>query len=198
MKSVVCLFMLLVSTYVRSADYPIELLGNWAMDPEYCPSMEITDKYMLMGTEQSCDIISMTKNKDGSYQIKEKCSSDGGTGIEKTRYSLNGKVLTRAFREYSHEYQRCGMQVAESIASALAQPDLTCVVNQGQAGVTTFSDAMLKNTARSIYDFDGYTFKVLRKFVVNQTQAYEGQLIGANGQIFEDKSFIMADEWMCQ
>ena len=190
-----CLF----SIHVAAVEYPAEIQGVWANAPEYCPQIEITKKYAIFGTEQTCEIIS-SKASNNKFLIKEKCSGEGGSSTS-TRTSLLAKeALSISFGQSSINHQRCGVDKNTSTAPGIDKVDakIVCKVNEGQAGVTTFLDIKLKKQGSSIRDFDGYEFKLEKKIKVEKSEVLEGALIRNDGSVAEKKSYAFAEEWTCK
>ena len=151
-----------------------------------------------MGTEQTCEVKSI-KNKNGKFQIKEICNSEGGSAAENTTYSLEGDTLIRSYRKFSDKYVRCGgSKPAASAPNSESTAVQTCSLVPGSAGVTTFLDDKLKKAGNSIRDFDEYVFKAEKKVKINKTDVLVGKLIRSDGSVSEPKSYAFADEWNCK
>ena len=191
----------LMSVAVIAADYPAEMHGKWGTSPEYCPGLEIDKKFAVMGTEQTCEAVSVKVNGD-KLVIKEKCNGEGGVAIENSTYQVNGDTLTRSYRKFSDKYQRCGAPKAAAAPTPTAAKDasaaMTCSLVPGAAGVTTFLDEKLKKAGNAVRDMDGYVFKAEKKIKVNKTDVLVGKLIRSDGSVSEAKSYVFAEEWNCK
>jgi hypothetical protein len=184
---------------LNAAEYPAEIQGKWGTSPEYCPGLEIDKKFAVMGTEQTCEAVSVKASGD-KFVIKEKCSGEGGVATENTTYQINADSLTRSYRKFSDKYQRCGApkQAAAQPVTKDAAAAMTCTLVPGAAGVTTFLDDKLKKSGNAIRDFDGYVFKADKKIKVNKTDVLVGKLIRSDGSVSEPKSYVFAEEWVCK
>ncbi len=184
---------------LNAAEYPGEIHGIWGTSPEYCPGLEIDKKFAVMGTEQTCEAVSVKASGD-KFVIKEKCSGEGGVATENTTYQINADTLTRSYRKFADQYQRCGApkQAAIQPAAKDASAAMTCTLVQGAAGVTTFLDDKLKKSGNAIRDFDDYVFKADKKIKVNKTDVLVGKLIRSDGSVSKPKSYVFAEEWICK
>jgi hypothetical protein len=185
--------------FAVSADYPAEIHGKWGTSPEYCPTLEIDKKYSKQGTEMTCEALSV-KASGSKFTIKEKCSGVAGAGTGNTVYVMSGDTLIVTFGPSVVRHQRCGAASAAPASSAAQDggSTMTCTVNEGQAGVTTFLDAKLKKQGSTIRDFDNYVFKADKKIKVGKTDALVGKLLNGDGTVAEPKSYAYADEWSCK
>ena len=187
------------ATKVMAAEYPVEIQGVWANAPEYCPQIEIKNKFAIYGTEQTCEIVSI-KASNNKFLIKEKCNGEGGSSTDTRTYSLIKDSLSISFGSSKINHQRCGVDKNTSAGTTVdkSESKMTCKVNEGQAGVTTFLDKKLKKQGSSIRDFDGYEFKLDKKIKIEKSEVLEGVLIKSDGSVAEKKSYAFADEWTCK
>jgi hypothetical protein len=191
-------FSFAAATSAFAADYPAELHGKWGTSPDYCPGLEIDKKYSVQGSEMTCQAVSV-KATGNKYVVKEKCSGVAA-GTQNTTYVISSDMLSATFGPSTVKYKRCGSE-NQAKAEPAAQNEnsvMTCAVNAGQAGVTTFLDAKLKKQGNTIRDLDGYVFKADKKIKVGKSDVLVGKLLRDDGSVSEAKSYAYADEWNCK
>jgi hypothetical protein len=196
--SVLLFFSFTAVTSAFAVDYPAELHGKWGTSPDYCPGLEIDKKYSVQGSEMTCQAVSV-KATGNKYVVKEKCSG-AAAGTQNTTYVISNDTLAATFGSSTVKYKRCGSENQAKAEPAVQNdnPVMTCAVNEGQAGVTTFLDAKLKKQGNTIRDFDGYVFKADKKIKVGKTDVLVGKLLRDDGSVSEAKSYAYADEWNCK
>jgi hypothetical protein len=185
------------------ADYPQELIGKWAdgsgdkackkaLKAEKQTGMWdglVIEKEGLYSMAGSCTATNVTSSGD-SFTINEDCASEGDEFKVSSEYKVLGSTLKVATDDGS------GKKNLFTYTSCKAP--VTCTVNPGQAGVTTFMDEKLTKAAPNpIRDFDGYTFKSDKTIVVDKTNVLVGKLYTSDGRPSKG-SYAIADEWTCK
>ncbi len=191
-------FSFAAATSAFAVDYPAELHGKWGTSPDYCPGLEIDKKYAVNGSELTCKALSV-KATGNKYVVKEKCNGVAEFTTNKT-YVVSNDNLATTDGPVTLKYKRCGSE-NQAKAEPAAQNEnsvMTCTVNEGQAGVTTFLDAKLKKNGNTIRDFDGYVFKADKKIKVGKSDVLVGKLLRDDGSVSEAKSYAYAGEWNCK
>ncbi len=186
-KVLVSLLVVGAST-LYSADLPKELNGNYVTkgNAASCTTMAdltITKNYFSFGTVSGCEVKKAKNVSKDSYSLDMLCASEGDEfkSTSKLKILNNGIVVDDTF------YESC-----KRIASTK-----TCIVPQGNAGVTTFLDKQLKKQGATVRDFDGYVFKATDKIKVGKEDILVGQLF-MDEKMVESTSYAYAEEWECK
>lgn len=215
MKKLVVVTAVIFAGSALAADYPAEVQGSWVAsankDPKACndPMLSIQKSSRFNDVDASCTVSKVTGG-NGNYVFHEQCGREDAGWKQQATVSVSGEQMTVTERSKyqgtnTFTYRRCGATptptggAAGGAASAGGSAKvLTCRVNEGQAGVTTFLDEKMKKGGTPVRDFDPYEFKAEKKLVVNKTELYQGSLRTGDGKVVEAKSYIMAEEWNCQ
>ena len=104
-------FIFAVSNSNAAVEYPAELRGIWVSSPERCGEsavygVTIDKNTASYGMERSCKIISV-KASEKKFLIKEKCSSEGGSGIDTNTYTMVDDSLIMRIGPDTIKHQRC-------------------------------------------------------------------------------------------
>jgi hypothetical protein len=164
----------------------------------------IDKKNRFNDVEAECNLVKVAVN-GSKFTMDESCGREGVKWTQKTIMDLNSSTLTISeSSKYQGKsvvtYMRCSQpttQNKESKATA-NEKQLSCSVNPGQAGVTTYLDEKLNKMGNSIRDFDGYVFKADKKIKINKRDILVGKLLRADGSVSEANSYADSDEWTCQ
>ncbi len=186
----VFIFSVAAATSAFAVDYPAALHGKWGTSSDYCPGLEIDKKYSVQSSEMTCQAVSI-KATGNKYIVKEKCSGVAA-GTQNTTYVMSNDILSATFGPSTVKYKRCGSENQAKAEPAVQNENsvMTCAVNEGQAGVTTFLDPKLKKQGNTIHDFDGYIFKADKKIKVGKSDVLVGKLLSGDGSVSEAKSTL--------
>lgn len=213
MKNLIVIVAAMFVASVHAAEYPADVQGNWVAaankDPKACnnPMLSIDKKNRYNDVDAACSATKVSGGS-GNYMFDEQCGREGSGWKQQATVSVSGEQMTMTERSKyqgtnSFTYRRCGATPPAGAATGAAPAGnaakvLTCTVNEGQAGVTTFLDEKMKKSGTSVRDFDPYEFKAEKKLTVNKMELYQGSLRSGDGKVVEAKSYIMADEWTCK
>jgi hypothetical protein len=194
--------------------YPAELQGRYAYSAgalaEACgnPALTIQKAERYNDVDAACQVTRVS-SLNGKYEAEEKCGREGRTWTQKSTLELKGGNLTLAETRKGQAadtavLRKCPAATASNPAAAPASAGtpsaaktLTCTLNPGQAGVTTYRDANLQKTGAPIREIDGYVFKAEQKLKLNKREVLAGKLLRADGSVSEAKSYADAEEWAC-
>jgi hypothetical protein len=199
-RSLIGLFLLAVSSSVAALDYPLAFRGKYVVARGDCrsPALVIDQSQRINDVDVSCALKKINSQSARRLVAEERCDREGREWLQKVIVELDGGVLRIVEGKNQSKYKSCSLSAGSPVAKAISAKALTCKLNPGQAGVTTFLDANLSRPGRTIRDFDGYVFKATGKIRAKKIDVLEGQLLGADGKIAEAKSYAMADEWECR
>lgn len=155
-------------------------LGNCASG---MADLTISKNYLSFGTVSGCEVKNAKSVGKNVFTLDMLCASEG------EEFKSKGKltILKNSVQVDNIIYQSC--KTAASVKS--------CIVPEGNAGVTTFLDKKLKKQGASVRSFDGYEFKAAEKIKVGKTDVLVGQLFSGD-QLIEATSYAYADEWECK
>ncbi len=214
LKKLVVVAAVVFSGVALAADYPADVQGSWVAatnkDPKACndPMLSIQKSTRFNDVDASCSVSKVTGG-NGNYVFLEQCGREDAGWKQQATVSVSGEQMTVTERSKyqgtsTFTYRRCGVtgsaRAADgaAVAAGNSAKVLTCRVNEGQAGVTTFLDEKMKKGGTSVRDFDPYEFKAEKKLTVNKTELYQGSLRTGEGKVVEARSYILAEEWNCK
>jgi hypothetical protein len=209
MKKIFLGFLLLMSVSANSAEYPEVLVGRYVdeknTEANACeiPSVIIEKKDRSNEEGASCQPVKVTASGQ-KYVINEKCQREDSKWTMVSTFELNKSLVIFEKSKYQGENT---LRLAPCASKTLTQSNspnpasqkiLTCTVNPGQAGVTTFMDQGMKKTGTSpIRDMDDYVFKAEKIVSVNKSKVLVGKLYRFDGKISKGE-FADAEEWDCK
>lgn len=145
--------------------------------------LTITKNYFSFGTVSGCEVKSVKNTGKNTYTLGMLCASEG----DEFKSTNKLKIMNKSIEVDGTVYESC--KAAASMK--------TCIVPQGNAGVTTFLDNKLKKQGTSVRDFDNYEFKATDKIKVGKTDVLVGKLVSGD-EVLEATSYAYADEWECK
>jgi hypothetical protein len=209
MKKIFLGFLLLTSASANSAEYPEVLVGRYVdeknTEANACeiPSVIIEKKDRSNEEGAACQPVKVTASGQ-KFVINEKCQREDSKWTMVSTFELNKSLVIFEKSKYQGDNT---LRLTPCVSTKVAQSNspnpasqkiLTCTVNPGQAGVTTFMDQAMKKTGTSpIRDFDGYVFKAEKIVLVNKSEVLVGKLYSSDGKISKG-GFADAEEWECK
>ena len=210
LKALAAAFFYPVSLAAWALDYPAQLQGSYAYSKgnvqEACqaPAIVIEKQVRYNDVDAGCRLLKLTVTGN-KFSMDEACGREDSKWSQKTVMELSPTTLSisqnsRYQGKSVGTYVRCPAAAAKQADAAPQgeQKALTCKVNPGQAGVTTYLDDKLKKTGSSIRDFDDYVFKADAKIKVNKRDILVGKLLNSDGSVAEARSFVDVQEWACR